>query len=150
MNSKKRLAGKILKTSPHKVRFADEALADIQKAITRSDIRGLIAVGKISKSGENEQSRGRARKLMAQKRKGRRRNRGSKKGKKYSIVTRKEQWSIRVRAQRELLKELREKGLLSIKNYHTIYGMSKGGYFRNVRHVKMYLTEHQMFEEKKK
>jgi len=148
MNSKKKLAGKILKTSPSKVRFEEGALADIEKAITRSDIRGLIAVGKIYKSGENEQSRGRARKLLKQKRKGRRRNRGSKKGSKYSIVPRKEQWMIRIRAQREFIKELKDKELLSSANYHKIYAMCRGGYFRNVRHVKMFLNEHQMFDQK--
>ena len=50
MRNKKNLAAKILNVSPKKVVFATDALDDIQKAITRSDMRGLIAVGKISKA----------------------------------------------------------------------------------------------------
>ena len=74
MRNKKELAGKILKVSPKKIRFAPDALEDIQKAITRSDIRGLlVAVGKIFIVAKNQHSRYGARRVAAQKRKGRRR-----------------------------------------------------------------------------
>ena len=73
MNNKKKLAAKILNVSPKKVVFSTEALDDIQKAITRSDMRGLIAVGKISKANVNQHSRGGARKIAQQKSKGRQR-----------------------------------------------------------------------------
>ena len=49
MKSKKRLAAEILKTSQTKIKFVREALEDIKKAITRSDIRGLIAIKQIIK-----------------------------------------------------------------------------------------------------
>lgn len=148
MNSKKILAGKILGVSPGKIRFADDALADIQKAITRSDMRGLIAVGKITTLGTNYHSRAGARDIRFQKKKGRQRGKGSHKGSKHSIVGRKEQWIARIRVQREFLSELREKGLLEKKNYRQLYLMSKGGYFRNKRHIKLYLTEHHMLQSK--
>ncbi|HLD79011.1 MAG TPA: 50S ribosomal protein L19e [Candidatus Nanoarchaeia archaeon] len=148
MRHKKNLAGKILGVSPKKVRFADDALEDIQKAITRSDMRGLIAVGKISTVNANQHSRAGARKVAAQKRKGRRRGKGSRKGTKHSLVTRKEKWTSRVRAQRNLLKELRDKQLLSTQNYQMLYRKSKGGYFRNRRHIKLYLKEHHLIEAK--
>ncbi|MDP3698117.1 MAG: 50S ribosomal protein L19e [Nanoarchaeota archaeon] len=146
MNNKKKLAAKILNVSPKKVVFSPEALDDIQKAITRSDMRGLIAVGKISKAKVNQHSRGGARKIAEQKGKGRQRGKGSRKGSKHSIVTRKEKWIVRVRAQRELLKELRDKNLLSTSNYRLLYSKSKGGYFRNRRHIKLYITEHHLIE----
>lgn len=146
MNNKKKLAGKIMNVSPKKVVFAPEALDDIQKAITRSDMRGLIAVGKVSKAKVNQHSRGGARKVAEQKKKGRQRGKGSRKGSKHSIVTRKEKWIARIRAQRELLKELRDKDLLSTNNYRLLYTKSKGGYFRNRRHIKLYLTEHHLIE----
>ncbi len=148
MKQKKKLAAKLLKTSYQKVRFADEALEDIRKAITRSDLRGLIAMGKISYNRANEQSRGRARKIAVQKRKGRQKGKGSKKGSKFAHLTRKDQWMLRIRTQRRFLKELREKGLLSIKNYQILYAKSKGGYFRNKRHIKLFLTENNMIEAK--
>lgn len=146
MKQKKQLAAKILKVSPKKVKFAEDALEDIQKAITRSDMRGLIAVGKISVANQNQHSRAGARKVAAQKRKGRRRGKGSRKGTKHSVVTRKDKWISRIRAQRNLLKELRDKKLVSTQNYQMLYSKSKGGYFRNRRHIKLYLKEHNLIE----
>ncbi|MBS3139396.1 50S ribosomal protein L19e [Candidatus Woesearchaeota archaeon] len=148
MNSRKLLAAKILKTSPRKVRFADGALEEIKKAITRSDIRGLIAVKKIFKAPANWQSRARARQTAAQKRKGRQGGRGSRKGSKYSIVSRKRSWITKVRTQRRLLQELKQKSLLSPENYKLLYARCKGGYFRSRRHIKLYLTEHKLFNIK--
>lgn len=144
MRSKKILAGKILNTSPQKIKFLPEALADVSKAITRSDIRGLIAVGKIIEKKENYHSRAHARKIRMQKRKGRQKGKGSKKGSSYSVVGKKEQWTSRVRAQRNFLKELRDKSLLDSKGYRLLYQKSKGGFFRNVRHIKLYITEHNL------
>ncbi len=150
MNIKKNIAAKVLKTSPEKVHFAEEALGDISKAITRSDIRGLIAVGKISRVRPNHQSRVRARENAAQKSKGRRKGKGTKKGRKFAVITRKEQWMTRVRLQRLFLKELRDKELLSSANYRMLYNRSKGGYFRNKRHVKLFITEQNLIEAKNK
>ena len=148
MNNKKKLAAKILNISSKKIRFADSALEDIAKAITRSDIRGLIAVKKIFKASGNEQSRGRARQPAAQKRKGRRRGLGSRKGSQHSIITRKSSWMSRVRTQRKLLQELKLKKLLSAENYKSLYAKSKGGYFRSRRHIKLYINEHKLSNSK--
>ena len=147
MRNKKQLAGRFLKISPYKVRFVAEALDDIKKAITRSDIRGLIAVGKIKKSGKNSQSRVRARKIASQKRKNRQKGPGSKRGSKYSVVTKKSQWMTKVRTQRKFLRELRERGLVSNSNYQQLYRKSSGGYFRNKRHIKLYVAEHNLIEK---
>ncbi|MBT3814112.1 50S ribosomal protein L19e [Candidatus Woesearchaeota archaeon] len=149
MKSKKRLAGEILKVSPKKISFVADALEDIKKAITRSDLRGLIAIKKIVKSRKNQQSRARARKIATQKRKGRQKGQGSKKGAKHATVTKKEKWMAKVRIQRRLLKELRDKKLISTGNYRLLYRKVKGGFFRNKRHIKLYLTEYHLIEEKK-
>ena len=148
MDSKKILAGKVLRTSPGKIRFSPEALGEISKAITRSDIRGLAAVGKILIKKGSEHSRGRARKKAAQKRKGRQKGKGRKKGRQYAQHTQKEIWMSLIRMQRAFLKELRDKKYLSLINYHHLLAMSKGGYFRNKRHIKLYLTEHRLIESK--
>lgn len=148
MRNKKRLAAEILNVSPKKVKFAPDALEDIGKAITRADFRGLIAVGKISKSKENQASHSGARKNAAQKRKGRRRGSGSKKGSKYSNVSRKEKWISRIRVLRVFLNELKDKNLITKKNYRMLYSKCKGGFFRNKRHLKLYLKEHSLVEEK--
>ena len=82
-------------------------------------------------------------------RKGRQRGKGSREGRKFSIVNRKERWMARIRVQRSFLRELKEKSLISIGNYRMLYAKTKGGYFRNKRHIKLYLTEHNLFEAKK-
>jgi large subunit ribosomal protein L19e len=148
MNNKKQLAARIMKLSPKKVKFAGDALEEIKKAITRSDIRGLIAIKKISKSTTNSHSRAGARTIRAQKNKGRQKGVGSRKGKKYSKVGRKEGWMARVRTQRKLLQNLRTGGVLSQKNFKLLYAKSKGGYFRSRRHIKLYITEQKLSEKK--
>ena len=147
MRNKKQLAARILKTSPEKVKFTTEALEEIKKAITRSDVRGLIAVKKITKDKSNQHSRAGARKINLQKRKGRRKGKGSKKGSKNSVTSKKDKWMSKIRAQRDFIKELRQKGLLSSTNYRSLYVKSKGGYFRNKRHIKLYLTEHSLLRK---
>ncbi len=144
MIHKKKLAAKIFGVSYHKVRFAAGAQEEVQKAITRSDMRGLMAVGKVYVDPQNYHSRAGARANASQKRKGRQQGRGSKKGSKYSIVTRKDSWMTRVRLQRRFVSELREKGMLTVENYRHLRNKMKGGYFRNLRHLKLYLTEHNL------
>ncbi len=147
MKQKKRLAAEILGISAKKVRFAADALEDIEKAITRSDIRGLIAVHKITEAGINWHSRAGARKRAHQKRKGRQKGRGTKKGSKYSVVTRKDQWISRIRVQRRFLQELYQKNLLTSENHRMLYKRCKGGFFRNKRHIKLYLSEHNLIQK---
>ncbi|MFH1682387.1 MAG: 50S ribosomal protein L19e [Candidatus Woesearchaeota archaeon] len=146
MKSKKRLAAKILKVSSKKIKFADDALEDIKKAITRSDIRGLIATKKITKSKDPQQSRSRARKIATQKKKGKRKGQGSRKGKQKARTPKKESWMIKVRSQRELLRTLREKNLLVPKDYRALYSKIKGGFFRNRRHLKLYLEDNKLIK----
>ncbi len=148
MINKKRLAAKILKTSPKKVAFAPDAIEDIKKGITRADVRGLIAIKKIFKKGTNEQSKSRARKKKVQKSKGRQKGRGSKKGSKHSTLSKKDAWILKIRAQRKFIKELKEKGLVSSLSYRELYNKSKGGYFRNKRHIKLYINEQNMIQKK--
>lgn len=148
MKSKKRLAAQLLKTSPKKIKIAPDAHEDVKKAITRSDMRGLIAIKKVILVRSNQHSRVRARKTAEQKKKGRQRGRGSQKGKQYATVTRKERWMARVRTQRKFLKELREKGLLTPSSYRHLYARSKGGFFRNKRHIKLYMEEHSLVVKK--
>lgn len=146
MKSKKRLAADILKVSPKKIKFADDAVEDIKKAITRSDIRGLIAVKKITEAKDPQHSRSGARKIAIQKKKGKRKGHGSRKGKQKARTPKKESWMIKVRNQRELLRILREKGLIQPKDYREAYSKIKGGFFRNKRHLKLYLEDNKLIK----
>ncbi|MBI2666295.1 50S ribosomal protein L19e [Candidatus Woesearchaeota archaeon] len=148
MKQKKRLVADILNISPKKVKFMPEAMADVQKAITRADMRGLLAVKKIVERQVSGHSRARARKLLLQKRKGRKKGRGTRKGPAFSQLTKKDRWKSRIRVQRKFLRNLHDKQLLDPHTYRVLYAKSKGGYFRNIRHMKLYLEEQQMFKKK--
>ena len=145
MDHKKKLAAKILKTSSYKIKFAEESLEDIKKAITRSDLRGLIAINKITEDKSNYHSRSGARRLASQRRKGRKRK--VRKGGSNSVTTKKERWINKIRVQRELLKKMRTSGLLLRNDYRMLYYKAKGGYFRNKRHLKLYLTEQKLLQK---
>jgi large subunit ribosomal protein L19e len=138
----KRLAAQILNCSPDRVVFNDDMLDDIKQAITKRDLKLLIGDGAIFKKPGNFTSKVRARKLALQKRKGRRKGEGSKKGKFAARFKPKLTWMNLIRVQRVFLKLLLEKGILTRKAYRELYLKSKGGYFRSKRHIKLYLEEH--------
>jgi len=137
----KRIAADVLGCSPKKVYLDPSRAEDIKEAITKKDIRGLIKDGAIVRQKPQEQSRSRARKIHIQKHKGKRKGPGSRKGGEYSIVTRKERWMSRIRAQRNFLSELREGKKIKDDLYHDLYRKSKGGFFRSKRHIRIYLEE---------
>ena len=134
MNTKnqKIMASKILKSGVDKVWVDPEQSEEVSKAITKADVRRLIKKGYIKKKKVNGQSRGRARKIMIQKKKGKRRGIGSRKGKKLSKTTKKKEWIKIVRPLRKMLKELRESGSLTPGEYRKLYLMVKGGTFKSL------------------
>lgn len=138
----KRLAAQILNCSPDRVTFNDDRLEDIKQAITKRDLKLLIGDGAITKKPGNFTSKFRSRKLAAQKRKGRRDGPGTKKGKFGARFKPKKTWMSLVRVQREFLKLLLEKNIITRVAYRELYLKSKGGYFRSKRHIKLYLQEH--------
>ncbi|MCK4589272.1 MAG: 50S ribosomal protein L19e [Nanoarchaeota archaeon] len=150
LKNQKRLAAEILKCSTKKIHFDPENLGDIQEAITRADIKSLINQGIISVKKKGYNSRVRARKILRQKRKGSRRGAGSRKGSKYARLGKKEAWMSKIRAQRELLKKLRDREMIEKKTYRDLYLKAKGGFFRNKRHIKLYMEEHKLLKDEKK
>ena len=137
----KRLAAKILKTSPKKVFLDPERADEIKEAITRADVKGLIAGGAIQRKPDKNTSRGRARKLQEQKKKGRRKGHGSRKGKATARQAKKESWMARIRLQRRILKSLKKTNKIANKTFVDLYRKAKGGFFRSKRHLKLYLEE---------
>ena len=135
----KRLAADLLKCGIHRVRIDPEKLEEVSEAITREDIRRLIKDGVIYKEQKKGVSRARVR---ARKRK--KRGPGSRKGKKYSRISRKEQWMMRVRAQRKKLRELRDRGLITKTIYRKIYRMVKAGSFKSVAAMMEYLEQNKL------
>lgn len=150
LKNQKRIAARVLKVGIKRVKFNPEKLADIKEGITRADMRNLVIGKAISSNHARGVSRSRARKIISQKRKGRRSGKGSKTGPHTARLNRKEKWINHVRLQREFAKELRDKKLITSKVYRMIYKKIKGGFFRSRGHVKLYLTENRLFENVKK
>ncbi len=138
----KRLAAQILDCSPGRVAFNNERLEDIKQAITKRDIKLLIGDGAIIKKQGSFTSKSKVRKLKIQKSKGRRSGPGTKKGKYGARFHPKKTWMSTVRVQREFIRELLSKNIITRQAYRELYLKSKGGYFRSRRHIKLYLQEH--------
>ena len=132
---------KPLKCSPKRVKLDPASSEDIKKAITKIDVKNLIKTGAIKKKAKKGVSRVRAKKLQAQKRKGRRKGHGSRKGKSTARTPKKQKWMLKIRVQRRFLKLLREKGHIIRSTYQNLYLKSKGGFFRSKRHIKLYIEE---------
>lgn len=141
LNNQKRLAAQILKCSKKRIRFDPDRSSDIKEAITRIDIKGLIKDKAIRKIHARGVSRGRVRKRLVQRRKGKQKGPGSKKGSRGARLPRKRAWINKIRAQRKLLKKLKENKIINDKEYREFYLKSKGGFFRSRRHIKLYLSE---------
>lgn len=144
----KRLASSILKRSKKKVTIDNTRLEDVKEAITRFDIKSLIKDGAIKVKPVKGPSKVRTRKLKEQKKKGRRKGHGSRKGKATARLSQKDAWMIKIRNQRELLKELKDNDKIENKTYRDLYNKTKGGYFRSKRHIKLYLEEHDLIKKK--
>ncbi len=137
----KRVAAKLMKCGETRVKFDPERLDEISEAITREDIKRLIEDGAIYKVHAKGVSRVRAREREEKERS---RGRGSRKGGKHSIISRKEKWMLKVRAQRKKLRELKEKKLIDASTYRRIYKMVKAGAFKSISDMLAYLEANKL------
>lgn len=141
LKNQKQLASSILNVGVNRVWIDPEGAEEVEMAITRSEIRKLINEGAIKALPERSQSRARSRSLTAKKRIGRRRGSGSRKGGKYSLVSRKTRWINRIRSIRRRLRILKERRIITASNYRRLYMKAKGGEFRNVSELERFITE---------
>lgn len=140
LKSQKRLASELLGGGLNRVWIDPEENASVQTAITRDEIKKLIAEGRIRLLPKTGVSRGRVRS-----RSGRRKKAGSRKG---GQKPGKEAWVLKIRAIRRHLRWLRDKRQLGPGNYKTLLAMSKGGAFRSGSHVDEYVKAHQMLRKR--
>lgn len=141
------MAADLLKCGITKVWIDPEKVEEAKKAITREDVRKLIKKGVIKKIKEKREKNPEAKKKMLQKKKGRRRGPGSRKGAKGARQGEKTEWLKKVRAQRKLIKILRDKGVIERSVYRKIYRLIKGGMFRSKKHLLAYLKDHELLKE---
>lgn len=137
----KKLASKVLKCSPKRVVFNPSRVDEIKEAITTSDIRLLASGRAIWKTQKKGVSRARANELKRKRSLGQRKGYGSRKGRANARESEKSVWMNRIRKQRKFLRLLKEKSVLTPKQYRQLYLKSKSGFFRSIRHLKLYLNE---------
>lgn len=137
----RRLAAEILDVGESRIWIDPEKLDRVAAVISREEVRKLIKDGVIKVRPPSTPSRGRIRARLMQKKKGRRRGPGSRKG---SRVNEKDLWVAKIRALRRYLRYLRKRKLIDRRTYRKLYLMTKGGAFRSVRHLKTYLIEHDL------
>ncbi len=148
LKSQKRLAAQITNSSKKRVKLDYTKLDEIKESITKADIRGLIKDGVIKVKQKKGISRVRAKKKQNQRRKGRRKGPGRVKSKINARIKKKKRWINKIRPQRKFLKQLKDKGILNNRTYRSLYLKAKGGFFRNKRHIKLYINEHDLIKKK--
>ena len=144
LKNQRRIASALMKCSPHRIRFDPERHADIKEAITKLDIRGLIKEGVITERPEQGISRGRIRLVKRKKKRGQGKGHGSRKGTRGAREGKKIRWVRAIRSQREVIGKLREQKKIDATTFRHLYRRAKGGFFRNVRHIMLYIEENKM------
>lgn len=144
LTTQKRLAADVLKVGISRVWIDPQFEDEVSLAITRDDIRRLVDEGAIQRKPMIGVSRGRARHILGQKRKGQRIGPGRKKGKATSKLSSKERWMMKIRPMRKELRKLRNEGRISRKVYRELYLKAKGNAFRNTAHLRTYISERRL------
>jgi large subunit ribosomal protein L19e len=137
--NQKRIAAAILKCGVNRVWFNPERLSDIENAISRDDLRGLVTDGAIKARQKIGVSRGRARAKIAKRSYGHCKGPGRRKGAAGARHPSKRSWIQKIRAIRKALVALREAGTIDPHMYRIVYRKAAGGQFRSVAHMKAQL-----------
>ncbi|MDR0913475.1 MAG: 50S ribosomal protein L19e [Methanobrevibacter sp.] len=146
LRTQKRLAASVLKVGENRVWIDPRQLGDVSKAISRENIKELIDRNVIKAKPKTGISSFRSKKLAEQKRKGKRKGRGSVKGAKHARNPKKKAWMTTIRALRKDLKSMREAEEIDPTTYRKLYRMAKGGAFRSKSYMKNYARDHNLFK----
>lgn len=138
--TQRRMAASLFGVGRNKVWMDPEKGEEIAEAITREDVRGLIADGAIRRIFERGPSRGRWRATKALRDYGHRKGPGSRKGARGARTGHKAPWMKRIRLQRGRLQALRDAGSLKRRAYRDLYRRAAGGQFRNLAHLNQTLA----------
>ncbi len=137
--NQRRVAANILKCGINRVWIDPNRTEDVAYAVTREDVRNLIKSGFIRAHQKQGPSRGRIRFAKAQRKKGKRKGQGSRKGAKFARFPKKQRWISIIRPIRAQLRELRDTGMIERSVYRKFYLYSKGGMFKNKGHLMSHL-----------
>ena len=141
------MAADLLKCGVNRVWMDHDRVDEIAKAVTKDDVRVLIKGKAIKGKQEKGISRGRKKFITKQKKKGRRRGYGSRKGAKFARLPRKERWMRTIRPIRSYLKTLRDEEKINKKIYRKYYRKAKGGEFKSKHHLETHLISDGIIKE---
>ncbi|NHJ12564.1 MAG: 50S ribosomal protein L19e [Candidatus Thorarchaeota archaeon] len=148
LTTQKRLAAQVMKVGTSRVWIDPNFEDEVSLAITREDIRRLVDEGAIQSRQKTGVSRGRARHILRQKRKGQRKGPGRRKGKATSKLSKKDRWMMKIRPMRKELQQLRDEGKIAPRVYRDLYLKAKGNAFRNTGHLRTYISERKLEAKK--
>ena len=133
--NQRRMAAELLKCGRGRVWMDPASQEELADAVTRQDVRSAIKAGVIRANPVRGTSRVRARRFAAERAQGRHSGAGSRRGSPFARLSRKERWIRRIRAQRDLLRELRGGRKITAHVYREFYRRAKGGMFRSRNHL---------------
>ena len=151
LTNQRRMAASLLKCGKNRVWIDSKETEEIANAVTREDIRELIKAGFIKAKQKQGISSARIRHAREQRKKGKRKGQGSRKGAKFARFPKKRRWISTIRPLRSQLRELRDQNMIERSIYRKYYLFAKGGMYKNRAHLLAHLkTENLLIEPQKK
>ena len=142
LSLQKRLASEILGVGVSRVRVDPARVEDVADAITREEIKRLIKDGAVYAEPAHGNTGYSSKVRREQRRKGRRRGHGKRKGVRAARTDEKEVWMGKIRKIRRYLRFLRDNKIIDRKTYRRLYRLAKGGFFKSFNSLRTYLIEH--------
>ncbi len=150
LGKQKLLAARALKVSPKRIKLVTDsadAKRNLKEMISRENARELLADGLIKKLNKKGNSRTRANHILVQKKKGRQSGHGSRKGTANARFNNKDKWMIKIRALRSMLRAFKADDRLDTKTFRDLYMKAKGNFFRNKRHMMLFIEQNNLLKE---
>lgn len=144
----RRLAAEILGVGESRVWIdpSPEHRDEIEAAVTKDDVRGLISRGLIkvvpAKGNAHRWLERREKRL-----KGHRRGPGKREGPADARRRPEEQWVNKVRKMRRYIRWLRDHGMLTRKDYRLLYRLIKGNRFSSLADLRRYIEANNMLKQ---
>jgi large subunit ribosomal protein L19e len=148
LTNQRRLASQIMKVGKNRVWIDPQRTEDVESAITREEVRKLVHEKVIAAAPIQGVSRGRAKVVQAQKRRGRRKGPGSKSGTPRAVITKKEAWMTKIRSLRRRLRALKANRTITEANYRELYMIAGSGRFASIAEMERYAKAHDMWRKR--
>ncbi|MCL4403359.1 MAG: 50S ribosomal protein L19e [Candidatus Marsarchaeota archaeon] len=129
MNLTRRVASRLLKRGESSIRIKPSAASDAKGAISAEDVRNLIKKGDVYAVPKKRNLSLHGKERRKRRDKGRSRGKGRRKGTYKARVE--ISYTKKIRGQRRILKDLKQKGTIDNAQFTKYYLLAKGGTFVN-------------------